>query len=106
MTRTLIVARMDAARAPEVARLFEESDSTELPHLIGVSQRSLFSFHDLYFHLIEAGDDLRTRLHAARTNPLYSELNEQLSEFIKPYSPDWRGPADAMARSFYSWQAA
>lgn len=104
MSRTLIVARMDPAHAPNVAKLFEESDSTELPHLIGVSRRTLFTFHDLYFHLVEAGDDLPQRLQAARGNPLYADLNQKLSQYITPYSPDWREPKDAMAAAFYSWR--
>lgn len=104
MSRTLIVARMDPAQAPSVARLFAESDSTELPHLLGVSRRSLFRFHDLYFHLVEAGDDLPRRLDAARENPLYADLNRELSQHITPYSPDWRGPRDAMADQFYAWE--
>jgi cyclase len=104
MSRTLIVARMDPAQAPSVAKLFEESDSTELPHLIGVSRRTLFTFHDLYFHLVEAGDELRQNLYAARQNPLYSDLNEKLGHYVTPYSPRWREPKDAMATPFYSWQ--
>lgn len=96
---------MDPAQAPNIAKLFEESDNTELPHLIGVSRRTLFSFHDLYFHLVEAGDDLTQNLYSVRDNPLYSDLNQKLTEYIVPYSPTWREPRDAMAKPFYSWQS-
>ena len=105
MSRTLIVARMDPNDAGTVARLFAESDDTELPHLIGVTRRTLFEFHGLYFHLVEAGGDLGANLSAARDNPLYAGLNESLSHHIQPYSPTWREPRDAMAKPFYSWQA-
>jgi cyclase len=105
MSQTLIVARMDPDRAPAVADLFTESDNTALPYLVGVTRRTLFSFHDLYFHLIEAGEDLARNLYAARQNPLFVELNEKLSQHITPYSPAWREPRDAMATAFYSWQS-
>lgn len=105
MSRTLIVARMEPGDADEVARLFGESDETELPHLIGVSRRTLFAYHGLYFHLVEAGDDLGRNLGAARDNPLYADLNDKLSKHIKPYLPTWREPRDAMAAPFYSWRA-
>jgi cyclase len=105
MSRTLIVARLDPAHAPMVAKLFEESDGTRLPHSIGVRRRTLFTFHDLYFHLVEAGDDLARRLSDARRDPLYTELNDKLSQYITPYSATWREPKDAMATPFYSWRA-
>lgn len=105
MSQTLIVARMVPDSASAVAQLFAESDRTPLPHLIGVRRRTLFSFHELYFHLIEARDDLGRNLYAARQNPLFVELNENLSRHITPYSPTWREPRDAMATEFYSWRS-
>ncbi|MCM2387235.1 TcmI family type II polyketide cyclase [Streptomyces albipurpureus] len=103
MHRTLIVARMDLADAGGVASVFADSDSTELPHLVGVSRRTLFAFHDLYFHLVEAEDDITPDLYRARSHPLYHEINTRLGEFISPYDPMWREPKDAMAVPFYSW---
>jgi cyclase len=105
MQRTLIVARMDAANADAVAALFAESDTSELPHLIGASRRTLFRFHDLYFHLVEAEHDITGGLYKARSTELYKELNAGLSEFISPYDPGWREPKDAMATPFYHWEA-
>ncbi|MFI6903500.1 TcmI family type II polyketide cyclase [Nonomuraea sp. NPDC050394] len=105
MQRTLIVAKMDAANADAVAALFAKSDASELPHLIGASRRTLFRFHDLYFHLVEAGEDITDGLYKARSTELYKELNTGLSEFISPYDPNWREPKDAMATPFYHWEA-
>jgi cyclase len=105
MHSTLIVARMDAGQAEAVAKIFAESDATELPRLVGVSRRVLFRFHDLYFHLVEAADDITPSLYRARGHPLYGEINRRLAEHIRPYDPDWREPKDAMAVPFYSWQA-
>ncbi|MFA1538337.1 TcmI family type II polyketide cyclase [Actinomadura monticuli] len=105
MHRTLIVARMEPDQAGSVARLFGESDSTELPHLIGVSRRTLFRFHDLYFHMVEADGDITPNLYKARSNPLYSELSDRLTAHVRPYDPNWKEPKDAMAEPFYIWTA-
>jgi cyclase len=103
MHRTLIVARLEPGRAAEVADAFRESDRTELPHLVGVSSRTLFTFHDLYFHLIESDRDPRTSLGAVRDNPLWTDINTRLAAHVRPYDPQWQGPQDAMAQQFYSW---
>jgi cyclase len=101
--RTLIVARMEPGEAAAVAKIFAESDATELPRLVGVSRRTLFRFHDLYFHLVEADEDITPRLYRARGHPLYGEINRRLAEHIRPYDPNWREPKDAMAEPFYAW---
>lgn len=103
MHRTLIVARMDPRNAESVAQVFEESDSTDLPHMIGVSRRSLLRFHDLYFHLVEADEDITPNLYRARSHPLYHKINTGLSEWISPYDPSWKEPKDSMATPFYVW---
>ena len=106
MPQTLIVARMDAADAPRVADIFARSDGgTDLPGLMGVRRRVLFRFHDLYFHLIDSAPSLPDRLAGNRAHPDFADINRRLAEFIRPYSPDWRSPADAMATPFYEWTA-
>lgn len=103
--RTLIVARLDPAHEEQVAEQFARSDSSDLPHLVGVSRRTLFGYQGLYFHLIEAEQDIRPGLAQVRNHPLFQEVNRGLEPFVKPYDPSWREPADAMARTFYSWSA-
>ncbi|MEU8607689.1 TcmI family type II polyketide cyclase [Actinoplanes sp. NPDC048791] len=105
MHQTLIVARMDPADADAVAGIFAESDAGELPHLIGVSRRTLFRFHGLYFHLVEAADDIADRLYATRGHPLYADVNTKLGKHMTPFDPDWKEPKDAMATTFYQWQS-
>lgn len=105
MYRNLIVARMDAAEADAVAKIFAESDATDLPHLVGVERRTLFRFHDLYFHLVEADADVTPSLYKARSHPLYADINTKLSAHIRPYDPNWKEPKDAMAVPFYVWEA-
>lgn len=106
MHQTMIVARMDASNADAVAEAFAESDATRLPHMIGVSRRTLFRFHDLYFHLVEADEDVSPNLYKARSHPLYQDLNTKLSKLILPYDPNWKEPKDAMASAFYVWTPA
>jgi cyclase len=103
--RTLIVARLTPGHDQHVAEAFAESDRTQLPHLVGVSSRTLFTFHDLYFHLIESHRDPRVALPAVRDNPLWTEVNQRLAEHVVPYDAGWSQPSDAMAHEFYHWSA-
>ncbi|MGP3936603.1 TcmI family type II polyketide cyclase [Nonomuraea sp. KM88] len=104
--RTLIVAHMEASHADAIAGIFADSDATDLPHLIGVSRRTLFRFHDLYFHLVEADQDIKPDLDKARRHPLYLDVSQRLSEHVSPYDPNWREPKDAMAIPFYTWESS
>jgi cyclase len=103
MHRTLIVARLEPGPASAIADIFAESDATELPHMIGVSRRTLFQFHDLYFHLVEADEDIAPNLYRARSHPLYDDINTRLAKHVRPYDPNWKEPKDAMAKPFYVW---
>ncbi len=105
MHRTLIVARLEPGPASAIAEIFAESDATELPHMVGVSRRTLFSFHDLYFHLVEADQDITPDLYKARQHPLYRDVSERLARHVSPYDPRWREPKDAMAEPFYTWES-
>jgi cyclase len=88
-----------------VADLFARSDAGPLPAMVGVSHRSLLRFgSDLYFHYIEADDDVNPALDEVRSHPHYRELNDSLGRFITAYDPEtWRSPRDAMAETFYEW---
>jgi len=105
MNRTLIVARLDPGPAESIAELFAESDATELPHMVGVSRRTLFRFHDLYFHLVEADEEITPNLYEARKHPLYTSLSDALQNHVRPYDPNWKEPKDAMAEPFYVWES-
>lgn len=105
MKHTLIVARMNDGDERAVADLFAASDATELPQRVGVRSRTLFRFHGLYFHLIEADDEVRARVEDVRHDPEFRELSRKLDPFIRPYDPKtWRSPSDAMATAFYHWR--
>jgi cyclase len=106
MEKTLIVARMRPGSEQDIARVFADSDATELPRRIGVQSRTLFRFHDLYMHLIEAEQPLSAAVDSRREDPLFRQVSENLSPFVSAYDPDtWRAPSDAMAQAFYRWQS-
>ncbi|WP_406036580.1 TcmI family type II polyketide cyclase [Micromonospora sp. NBC_00898] len=105
MHRTLIIAKLKTDEPQRIGDVFAESDATGLPHMIGVSRRLLFTFHDLYLHLVEADDDISPNLYQARSHPLYQDINTRLTEFVSPYDPNWKEPKDAMASPFYVWTA-
>lgn len=103
MHRTLIVAKLKTDDPSTIADVFADSDATDLPHMIGVSRRTLFQFHDLYFHLVEAPQDISPNLYKARSHPLYEDINTRLAALVSPYDPNWNEPKDAMATPFYVW---
>ena len=103
MHQTLIVARMEPGSAPHVAQAFAESDRTDLPRLLGVTARSLFRFHDLYFHLIKSEVDVGPALADLRDHPLFAGVSARLADHVTPFDPGWREPRDAMAHEFYRW---
>jgi cyclase len=105
MDRTLIVARLRPGTEQDIADIFATSDSTRLPRLIGVRTRTLFSFHNLYMHLIEAERPVFDSVDEVRHGQLFREVSDSLAAFIEPYDQQtWRSPADAMATVFYHWQ--
>ncbi|WP_327681279.1 TcmI family type II polyketide cyclase [Kitasatospora sp. NBC_00458] len=104
MHRSLIIARMVPGSEGDVARIFGESDETELPQIAGVTHRSLYLLGDTYVHLLETDDPGQAAVEAARRHPEFSRVSERLTPFISPYLATWRSPQDAVARCFYSWE--
>ncbi|MBB5857493.1 TcmI family type II polyketide cyclase [Amycolatopsis umgeniensis] len=104
MNSTLIVARMTPESGGEVARLFSEFDTTEMPRLMGTTRRQLFAYQGLYFHLQDFESDGARAIDGVRSHPLFVDISNELKPFITPYDPQtWRSPADAMANPFYHW---
>ncbi|MET8769384.1 TcmI family type II polyketide cyclase [Streptomyces sp. NPDC004658] len=108
MHSTLIVARMEPGARYDVARFFQQFDETEMPHIMGTRRRELFLYKGLYFHLQEFDTDNGGELiEEAKTDPRFVKISEDLKPYIEAYDPaTWRSPADAMAKSFYRWEAA
>jgi cyclase len=105
--RGCIVARIKPGSEDEVAKLFAESDQSELPGLAHVRHRSLFVLDDIYIHYVETDSDFAEEVDAVRAHPLFKEISAKLDAFITPYDPEtWQSPKDAQAREFYSWDPA
>lgn len=97
-----MVMRMDPADAQDVAGIFAAHDETGLPREIGATGRYLFRFHDLYMHLIEADQDVISKLPQYRDHPTFKQTDESLTRFLRPYSTDWRQLKDSQAEIFYA----
>jgi cyclase len=105
MNRTLIVARIAPGSHADVARIFAESDATELPRVAGVRHRSLYRLGDIYVHLLETADAGHEAVENARGNPEFKRVSDRLSEHITPYLSTWASPQDAIAECFYTYEA-
>lgn len=105
MNRLLIVGKIIPGAEEQMARIFAESDATELPMITGVRHRSLYSLHDLYVHLVDVDGSGPAMLESARSHPLFVRVTEQLATCTSHYLPTWRTPRDAVARCFYHWDA-
>jgi cyclase len=106
LKRGVIVAKIKPDSKEEVAKLFAESDKSELPRLAGVRHRSLFVLDDVYVHYVEMDEDFAESVDAVRDHPLFKEISRKLDDYISPYNPDtWTSPKDAQALEFYSWDA-
>nr|AEM44264.1 cyclase [uncultured bacterium] len=105
MDPTLIVTHFKPGSEKEIARLFSKSDATELPELIGVQSRRLYTFHDVYIHLVQGVerkvDADVTRLH---DHPLFQEISKALDDYIIPFTGRWGSVEQASAKQFYHWE--
>ncbi len=105
MHRSLIIAKIAPGTEPEVARIFAESDRTELPRVATVVHRALYSLGDLYVHLLDTRRPGAAAMADLGGHPEFRRISDRLSPFVSPYLPTWRSPRDAVATCFYSWQA-
>ena len=109
MKRVVFIDRMNPSDAGEVAKIWTAHDATPLPRVIGVHRRSLYRFHGLYIHMVEAADDvpgsLTDRIYDARTAPEFLQARDALEGFLRPYMADSRTLRDTEAEEFYRWQA-
>ncbi|HXG13239.1 MAG TPA: TcmI family type II polyketide cyclase [Gemmataceae bacterium] len=103
--RGVIVACIKPGSEEQVAKIFAESDATELPKLMGVRHRSLFVLKDIYIHYVEMDENFDETVGLHRDHPLFKEISKKLEPYIRAYDRWWESPKDATAREFYSWDA-
>jgi hypothetical protein len=104
MHTTLIVARFRPGSEGEIARLFAESDATDLPDIIGVQRRKLFTFHDLYIHMVEAEKPVGPAVEREHGTALFQQISKALDAHIIPFEGKWGSVHQASARQFYHWE--
>ncbi|MFG3253172.1 TcmI family type II polyketide cyclase [Streptomyces sp. NPDC048172] len=104
MHTSLIIARHIPGSESEIARLFAESDASGLPEEIGVHTRKLYTFHDVYIHLVEAPAAVGPNVERNRDNPLFKDISKALDEYIRPYQGSWGSIHAASAKQFYQWE--
>ncbi|MGX4653899.1 TcmI family type II polyketide cyclase [Micromonospora sp. SCSIO 07396] len=106
-SRTVIVARIKPGAEPTVAQIFAESDAGELPTLMGVTGRWLYSIDDVYLHVLErTGETFAGAVRQEHDQPAFAKIMDDLSPYISAYDPDsWESPLDAVATEFYRWRA-
>ncbi|HEY7597561.1 MAG TPA: TcmI family type II polyketide cyclase [Actinophytocola sp.] len=102
--RSLIVARMMPGSTDEVARIWAESDATELPRLADVTHRSLWTLGDVYIQLLETENPGQETINRIKDHPEFVRISDRLSEYISPYLSTWRSPKDAQAQCFYTYE--
>lgn len=103
--RALMIRKMRPESAAEVARHFNAHDQTELPYELGATRRTLFRYHDLYLHLIEATDGFPDRLFAAQQRAEFQTIDNPLSRLLIPYRDGELSMRQAQAEPFYEWVA-
>src|SRR5215212_2991287 len=98
MHHALIVARMAPQSAPDIAKVFAASDSGELPHLVCVTQRSLFQFGDVYLHFIESEGEPGPAIAKVTEHPAFRDISDKLSAYVSPFPAGdgaWMSAGDA-----------
>lgn len=104
MHTTLIVARHLPGSEDAIARLFAESDGTGLPEEIGVHTRKLFTFHDVYIHLVESPGPIGHAIDKAHANPVFQQISTALDAYVRPFEGRWGNAERASAKQFYEWR--
>lgn len=103
--RALMIRTMRTADAPAVSAAFREHDRTPFPRRLGILRRTLFHYHGLYTHLIEAERDFMPDLTALHRDPQFTTVDRQVAPYLRPYDPERPSMRQARADVFYSWEA-
>lgn len=101
--RAVMIRKIEPGDRDAVAAVFREHDRTDLPRRIGVTRRTLLTFHDLYIHLVEGDASFEEALYAAGDDPGFREINARLATLLDPYDRDRPAMRQAQAEEFYHW---
>ncbi|WP_338742734.1 TcmI family type II polyketide cyclase [Actinomadura luteofluorescens] len=101
--RAVMIRKIAPGDRDAVAAVFREHDRTDLPRRIGVTRRTLLTFHDLYIHLVEGDASFEKALYAAGDDPGFLDINARLATLLVPYDRDRPAMRQAQAEEFYHW---
>ncbi|MGC4955954.1 TcmI family type II polyketide cyclase [Actinomadura citrea] len=101
--RAVMIRKIAPGDRDAVAGVFREHDRTDLPRRIGVTRRTLLTFHDLYIHLVEGDASFEKALYAAGDDPGFRDINARLATLLVPYDRDRPAMRQAQAEEFYHW---
>ncbi|SNS12116.1 TcmI family type II polyketide cyclase [Actinomadura mexicana] len=101
--RAVMIRKIAPGDRDAVAAVFREHDRTDLPRRIGVTRRTLLTFHDLYIHLVEGDASFEKALYAAGDDPGFRDINARLATLLVPYDRDRPAMRQAQAEEFYHW---
>ena len=88
----------------EVARLFAESDATDIPVTMGTLRRQLFLWRGVYLHIQDFTEPDPIKVISAvwtEGDPRFLQLVDDLTQLIPPYDP----AGNSLATRFYYWAA-
>lgn len=101
--RAVMIRRIAPGDRDAVAAVFREHDRTDLPRRIGVTRRTLLTYHDLYIHLVEGDASFERALYAAGDDPGFLDISARLATLLVPYDRDRPAMRQAQAEEFYHW---
>ena len=105
MHSVVFVGVLTEGATPKVATLFSEFDSSELPALIGLRRRPMYSYYDLHINVLDFSQEPdAARIEALKGDPRVERHVRRLNDLVAPLRPEgWRDVADSAASPFYLW---
>ncbi|GHO89538.1 TcmI family type II polyketide cyclase [Dictyobacter formicarum] len=97
--RGIIVGNYKPGSEDKIVEAFARSDATELPHLVGVKSRHVWTQGEIYVHFVEARSSLPTILKEYIQHPLFKDVKAELDQYVSLIYPD----LPPMAKQIYSW---
>jgi len=88
----------------EVARLFAESDATDIPLTMGTLRRQIYLWRGIYLHIQDFAEPDAIKVISAvwtEGDPRFLQLVDDLTRLIPPYDPE----GNSLATRFYHWAA-
>lgn len=104
--RMIMVRMMPDGVEPALEQAFSLHDRSGLPESIGAVHRSLYSYHGIYLHLVEAPRDIRGDLAAHSGHPAFRAVDKAVTPLLRPVDPNYPSMSQAQARCFYEWNAS